>query len=208
MRVGTHRWSFQLGRASHSAAAIDILRGEIMSGRHHLIGHRRAGVGKKFGQPVALRGGHQRIGGAGQDQHRQSGERRQGARHERHHGAHQHRAGQRLRLRQQQRGGDIGAVGKSDRHRLADAVMLARAARRTRPARACATPDPRDRTRPRRAGGRTAASRSPRPCRAATTAPRPATDARPARAGRSRRRRCRAAAAGEGAPACVAGTKR
>ena len=99
----------------------------------------------------------------------QIGRRRLG---QRHHGPQQGGAGQCFGPQQQQRRGDVGAVGEADRHGRRPARRPSAPRRRSRRARRRGGARRPRRTRPRRAGGRSAACRPPAPCRAARAGPR------------------------------------
>ena len=144
-------------------------------------------------EAAGVRGRYDRIGGAGQDQHRlvlKIRDRRFG---ERDHRAQQGCAGERLRPEKQERRGDIRTVREAYADGWVDASKFPAPPRQSPRARLRDGADRPRRRRPRRGAGRSATCRSRAPSREAKAAPSRERRRAPAAAGRPRRRRCRAA---------------
>lgn len=110
------RWRPRRERVQPVPCQPQVVLGQVVSGRQQRLAHGGAGIPQIRRQPVGQPRGHDRIGGAGKDQHRHSRQPRAARRPERRHGAQQDRPRQQARMAEQERRRHVGAVGKPDRH--------------------------------------------------------------------------------------------
>ena len=104
---------------------LEVFLGQAVTRLQHFEGRVSAGLAEQRGEQPGLLRRDQFVVPAGQHQDRKVGEVGQRPRVERQHGAHQDRAGERLRLGEDHRPRDVGAVGVAERERRADPVGFA-----------------------------------------------------------------------------------
>ena len=110
------------GRATRAASLRGPRLGQAVAGAQHLVGHVGAGLAEQRGQQARALDRDQLVVACRRSAapaRRQVGQR---PRIERQHGAQQDRAGEQARLLEQQRPGDVGAVGIAERDRLRELV--------------------------------------------------------------------------------------
>src|SRR5690349_4244319 len=93
----------------------EVVLREIVAGVQRLVGQLGSAFGEQSGEVLARGGRHERVGSAGDHQHRLAGKIGKTSRLERQHGPQQDRATERVRLREQERCRDIRAVGEAER---------------------------------------------------------------------------------------------